>query len=150
MRPLAAPIRRVLVILAPTQAEVKSVRRLGRILRPLGIELWAASECHGEVRDQRREPLYPNLLLIQAALREWDAIIVGAGVIGLALARRLRHEGLRVLLIDKGEPGKEASYAAGSMIAHCDPHLPTSLKPLAVASPPCPFAPACAAHTLEE
>lgn len=67
-------------------------------------------------------------------MQSWDAIIVGAGVIGLALARRLRHEGLRVLLIDKGEPGKEASYAAGGMIAHCDPHLPNSLKPLAFAS----------------
>jgi glycine oxidase len=67
-------------------------------------------------------------------MQAWDAIVVGAGVIGLSLARRLRQEGLRVLLIDKGEPGREASYAAGGMIAHCDPHLPDALKPLALAS----------------
>ena len=67
-------------------------------------------------------------------MHTWDAVIVGAGVIGLSLARRLRQENLRVLLIDKGEPGREASYAAGGMIAHCDPHLPDALKPLALAS----------------
>ncbi len=67
-------------------------------------------------------------------MQAWDAIIIGAGVIGLSLARRLRQEGLRVLVIDKGEPGREASYAAGGMIAHCDPHLPDALKPLAFAS----------------
>jgi glycine oxidase len=63
-----------------------------------------------------------------------DAVIIGAGVIGLALARRLRQEGLRVLVVDKGQPGREASYAAGGMIAHCDPHLPDALRPLALAS----------------
>jgi len=67
-------------------------------------------------------------------MQAWDAIVVGAGVIGLSLARRLRQEGLRVLVFDKGEPGREASYAAGGMIAHCDPHLPDALRPLAVAS----------------
>ncbi len=67
-------------------------------------------------------------------MQAWDAIVVGAGVIGLSLGRRLRQEGLRVLLIDKGEPGREASYAAGGMIAHCDPHLPDALRPLALAS----------------
>lgn len=67
-------------------------------------------------------------------MQRWDAIIVGAGVIGLSLSRRLRQEGLRVLVIDKGEPGREASYAAGGMIAHCDPHLPAVLRPLALAS----------------
>ena len=67
-------------------------------------------------------------------MQTWDAVIVGAGVIGLSLARRLRQEGLRVLLIDKGEPGRESSYAAGGMIAHCDPHLADALKPLVFAS----------------
>ncbi len=67
-------------------------------------------------------------------MQAWDAVVVGAGVIGLSLGRRLRQEGLRVLVIDKGEPGREASYAAGGMIAHCDPHLPDALGPLAIAS----------------
>ncbi len=67
-------------------------------------------------------------------MKTWDAVIVGAGVIGLSLGWRLRREGLRVLIIDKGEPGRESSYAAGGMIAHCDPHLPAALKPLTFAS----------------
>ena len=68
------------------------------------------------------------------AVQTWDTVIVGAGAIGLSLARRLRQHGLRVLIIDKGEPGREASYAAGGMIAHCDPQIPPALKPLAHAS----------------
>lgn len=67
-------------------------------------------------------------------MQTWDAVIVGAGVIGLSLARRLRLEGLRILLLDKGEPGRESSYAAGGMIASCDPHLPDALRALAFAS----------------
>ena len=67
-------------------------------------------------------------------MKTWDAVIVGAGVIGLSLGWRLQREGLRVLVIDKGEPGRESSYAAGGMIAHCDPHLPSALKPLTFAS----------------
>jgi glycine oxidase len=46
----------------------------------------------------------------------------------------LQCAGLRVLVIDKGEPGREASYAAGGMIAHCDPHLPSQLLALVRAS----------------
>jgi len=67
-------------------------------------------------------------------VKTWDAVVVGAGVIGLSLGWRLRLEGLRVLVIDKGEPGRESSYAAGGMIAYCDPHLPKALQPLAFAS----------------
>ena len=67
-------------------------------------------------------------------MKTWDIAVAGAGVIGLSLAWRLRREGLCVLVIDKGEPGREASYAAGGMIAHCDPHLPSDLKEIAFAS----------------
>lgn len=67
-------------------------------------------------------------------MKVWDAAIVGGGVIGLSLAWRLKHEGFSVLVVDKGEPGREASYAAGGMIAHCDLHLPDVLRPLAFAS----------------
>ena len=66
-------------------------------------------------------------------MKVWDAVIIGGGVIGLSLGWRLRREGLEVLIIDKGEPGREASHAAGGMIAHCDPHLPDVLRPLAFA-----------------
>jgi len=67
-------------------------------------------------------------------VKSWDVAIAGAGVIGLALAWRLKQAGFSVLLVEKGEPAGEASYAAGGMIAHCDPHLPTQLCPLANAS----------------
>ena len=63
-----------------------------------------------------------------------DAIILGAGVIGLSLARRLQLSGLKVLIIEKHEPASESTYAAGGMIASCDPHIADSLKPLIAAS----------------
>ena len=47
-----------------------------------------------------------------------DALIVGAGVIGLAIARELHHRGLRkITVIDRGVVGREASFAAGGMLA---------------------------------
>jgi len=63
-----------------------------------------------------------------------DAIVIGAGVIGLSLARQLQLAGLKTLVIEKHEPASESSYAAGGMIASCDPHIPDCLKPLAAAS----------------
>ena len=76
----------------------------------------------------------PSSLLYNRPVRTWDAIIVGGGVIGLSLAWRLKSSGLSVLLLDRQEPGREASYAAGGMIASCDPHIPPELKPLVAAS----------------
>jgi glycine oxidase len=73
-------------------------------------------------------------LLYNRKVRTWDAIIVGGGIIGLSLARRLKIQGVRVLVIDKQEPAHEASYAAGGMIASCDPHIPPELHPLVAAS----------------
>jgi glycine oxidase len=67
-------------------------------------------------------------------VKTWDAIIVGGGVIGLSLAWRLKAHHLGVLVVDKREPAREASYAAGGMIAHCDPHNPPGLRALASAS----------------
>ena len=67
-------------------------------------------------------------------MKTWDVIIIGAGAIGMSLAWRLRQRGLAVLVVEKGEPGREATHAAGGMIAHCDPNLPPLLRPLARAS----------------
>jgi hypothetical protein len=74
-----SPQKRILVILAPTFADVASVRRLWQWMRPLGVALEAASECHGEIRGEHGEPLLPNLLLVEAAGRAWDALLVGGG-----------------------------------------------------------------------
>jgi glycine oxidase len=47
-----------------------------------------------------------------------DVIIIGAGVIGLTIARALRQRGVReVMLIERGRPGAEASWAAGGILA---------------------------------
>ena len=45
-----------------------------------------------------------------------DCSIIGAGVIGLSIARRLAAAGLSVAVYDRSSPGQEASYAAGGML----------------------------------
>ncbi|HEY1802617.1 MAG TPA: glycine oxidase ThiO [Terriglobales bacterium] len=67
-------------------------------------------------------------------VRTWEVIIVGGGIIGLSLALALRKRGMRVLIVERGEAGREASYAAAGMIADFAPELPPSLLPLAIAS----------------
>ena len=103
-QPRGAPIRRVLVILAPTEADVRSVRTLWRALRPLGVAVEAASECHGEVRGECREYLLPNLLLIDAIRRDWDAVVVAGGRGALRVAEdRLARE-VVALAAQRGKP----------------------------------------------
>ena len=46
-----------------------------------------------------------------------DTIVVGGGVIGLAVAEELARRGARVRLFERGRPGGEASWAAGGMLA---------------------------------
>jgi glycine oxidase len=67
-------------------------------------------------------------------VRTWDVIIVGAGIIGLSLAIELRKRGALVLVVERGEPGREASHAAGGMLANCGDETPAVLQPLANAS----------------
>jgi glycine/D-amino acid oxidase-like deaminating enzyme len=67
-------------------------------------------------------------------VKTWDAIIVGGGVIGLSLAWKLKAHRLNVLVVEKQEPAREATYAAGGMIASCDPNIPLCLRPLVDAS----------------
>jgi len=67
-------------------------------------------------------------------VKTWDVIIVGGGIIGLSLAIALHKRGLRVLVVERGEPGREASYAAAGMLADCTLETPAALLPLARAS----------------
>jgi len=46
-----------------------------------------------------------------------DVAIVGGGVIGCAVAWRLGQAGLRVVVVERGGVGREASHAAGGMLA---------------------------------
>jgi len=64
-------------------------------------------------------------------VRTWDVIVVGGGIIGLTLARELRKAGASVLVVERGEVGREASYAAGGMLANCGDESVPTLKPLA-------------------
>jgi glycine oxidase len=67
-------------------------------------------------------------------VKSWDAIVIGAGIIGLSLAIELNKQGLRVLIVEKGEPGREASWAAGGMLADFPLEMPAALLELARAS----------------
>jgi glycine oxidase len=69
-----------------------------------------------------------------AGVKNWDVIIIGGGIIGLSLSIELRKRGASVLLVERGEPGREASYAAGGMLANCGDETPELLQPLATAS----------------
>lgn len=67
-------------------------------------------------------------------VKTWDVIIIGAGIIGLSLAILLRKHGLRVLVVERGEPGREASYAAAGMLVPDGTEIPAELTGLAAAS----------------
>ena len=67
-------------------------------------------------------------------MKSWDTIIVGAGIIGLSLAIELRKQGLRVLVVEKGEPGREATWAAGGMLVDRPAETLPGLRELATAS----------------
>ena len=45
-----------------------------------------------------------------------DVVVVGAGVIGCSIALRLAQSGADVLVLERGEPGAEASGAAGGIL----------------------------------
>jgi len=50
-----------------------------------------------------------------------DCIIVGGGLIGMLSARELKKLGVDVLLLDKGELGKESSWAGGGILSPLHP-----------------------------
>ncbi len=67
-------------------------------------------------------------------MKTWDVIIIGGGIIGLSLSIALRKRGATVLIVERGEPGREASHAAGGMLVDCPLETPAALQPLATAS----------------
>ena len=50
-----------------------------------------------------------------------DVLIVGSGVIGLSTAYLLAKRGLRVTVLDRGEPGRESSWAGAGIIPPGNP-----------------------------
>jgi glycine oxidase len=67
-------------------------------------------------------------------VKTWDVIVIGGGIIGLSLSVALKKRGARVLLIERGEPGREASHAAGGMLVDGPLETPSVLQALATAS----------------
>lgn len=68
------------------------------------------------------------------SMKTWDVVIVGAGIIGLSLSIELRKRGMRVLIVEKGEPGHESSSAAAGMLADWAIEPPSMLRTLALES----------------
>jgi glycine oxidase len=67
-------------------------------------------------------------------VKNWDVIIVGGGIIGLSLAIELRRQNARVLVVERGESGREASHAAAGMLAESEIEDSSALRTLASAS----------------
>ena len=63
-------------------------------------------------------------LFYNAFVKTWDVIIIGGGIIGLSLSIALRKRGATVLVVERGEPGREASHAAGGMLVDCPLETP--------------------------
>jgi glycine oxidase len=63
-----------------------------------------------------------------------DAVIAGAGIIGLATALELASAGLRVTVFERGQAMRESSWAAAGMLAATDPENPSALQPLSALS----------------
>jgi glycine oxidase len=73
-------------------------------------------------------------LLYNRNVKTWDVIIIGGGIIGLSLSIALRKRGATVLIVERGEPGREASHAAAGMLADFPLEMTSVLQPLATAS----------------
>ncbi len=54
-------------------------------------------------------------------LAKTDVLIVGGGIIGLMTARELLSRGRKVIVVDKGPAGLEASHAAGGILSPMPP-----------------------------
>ncbi len=77
-----------------------------------------------------------------------DVVVIGGGVIGLTTAFELSQRGLRVVVIDKGDLGREASWAGAGILPPGRPGDPGHpLSPLCIAT--CGLWPALSAELRE-
>jgi glycine oxidase len=92
------------------------------------------AEAEQAVRKSGRRTPAQRRVFYNAGVNTWDVIVVGGGIIGLSLSIALRKRGATVLIIERGEPGREASHAAGGMLVDCALETPPALQSLATAS----------------
>jgi glycine oxidase len=55
------------------------------------------------------------------APRTADVVVVGGGIVGAAVAERLARDGRRVVLVERGAVGREASWAAAGLLTPVHP-----------------------------
>jgi glycine oxidase len=123
---------------APCHPRVHPISSLPSGVIPSGA-VFQAEGGISRLHRQRRPPYVtpcPPLptLFYNAPVKTWDVIVIGGGLIGLALSIALRKRGAAVLVVERGEPGREASHAAGGMLVDCPLETPSALQPLATAS----------------
>jgi glycine oxidase len=97
-------------------------------------EIWCGSTTFGFAEHAKQQSNESMVQTYNARVKSWDIIVIGAGIIGLALAISLRKQGLRVLVVERGEPGREASSAAAGMLVGSGTEIPSPLKALAAES----------------
>lgn len=55
--------------------------------------------------------------MAESSLHKSDVLIIGGGIIGCSIGWRLAQAGMKVTVLDRSEPGTEASAAAAGMLA---------------------------------
>jgi len=68
------------------------------------------------------------------AVARANIAVVGGGVIGLTIARRLATEGLAVTLLERAQVGREASWAGAGVLAPPNPHRKDAVAELQLRS----------------
>lgn len=63
-----------------------------------------------------------------------DVIVIGAGLIGMSIARELHRRGVAVEVYEQGKMGCEASWAGAGMLSAVQVEMTSPLRPLALAS----------------
>jgi putative intracellular protease/amidase len=80
-RPHHGPLlgRQLIAIAAPTECDARDLLKLNRALKSLGVRLAVTSECHGEVRGRDRTILFPDCLLVEVRVQDWDGVVFAGG-----------------------------------------------------------------------